>query len=519
MTRSQLIVQRHGTLLLTPGDDRDRLVTLVRQCAQLRGVVAGNYVYEPSSIALWGAAARGVRAADLLAQLDAAAATPLPSALAARIAEGLARYGALRLDERDGQPLLLADDASVLTHLGEEWAARARNGELALRPQEIGAAKLAAVRAGWPVVDARPSTIGARVSMQPRPQAMPRSYQRAALDAFARGGNGLVLLPCGAGKTLVGVLAAAQVARATLVLTPSRSVAEQWRAAFLALTTINASDVRVAQSGDAATPVTVATYHAATGGALAGTLLDYPWGLVIYDEVQSLPADMFRLAAAFQSARRLGLTATLVREDGREREIAALIGPALYDVPWIELQEQGWLAPARCVEVRLPPASDAAQAERFKRAVLERLLARHATEPTLVVGTDLASLTRAATRFKLPLLTGRSSRAMRATLLDGFRAGDVRQLALSRIGSVGIDLPSAQVLIQISGTFGSRQEEAQRLGRLLRPAPGKVARFYTLVARGTAEERYAAKRQRFLVDQGYQYEVLTAADLPRAERT
>jgi DNA excision repair protein ERCC-3 len=273
--------------------------------------------------------------------------------------------------------------------------------------------------------------------------------------------------------------------------------------------------VRLAQAGDVPTPVTIATYHGATGGALAGALIDYPWGLVIYDEAQSLPADVFRLAAAFQSSRRLGLSATLVREDGREREIAALIGPALYDVPWVELERQGWIAPATCVEVRVPAADLPSQAERYKLAVLERLLARHAAEPTLVVGTDLASLSRAARRFELPLLTGRSPRDARAATLDAFRAGSITQLALSRIGSVGIDLPSAQVLIQLSGTFGSRQEEAQRLGRLLRPAPGKVARFYALVASGTPQERYAAKRQRFLVDQGYQYEVLDAADIPR----
>jgi DNA excision repair protein ERCC-3 len=516
MTRSQLIFQRHGTLLLTPGDGRDELVALARQCAQLRAVVAGNYVYDVAPIALWGAAARGICAASLLSRLDAVATTPLPARLAAQIAESIGRYGALRLVERAGQPILEAADPTVLRQLDDEWTARIDDATIALKQSEVGAAKLAAARAGWPVVDARVTWRGNRLRIALREHVALRDYQHEAVDAFVRGGNGLVLLPCGAGKTVVGVAAAAQTGLATLVLTPSRSVAEQWLAAFLALTTVDERRVRLAQTGDAPAPVTIATYHGATGGALAGALIDYPWGLVIYDEAQSLPADTFRLAAAFQSSRRLGLTATLVREDGREREIAALIGPALYDVPWVELEQQGWIAPATCVEVRVPATDSPAQAERYKLAVLERLLARHATEPTLVVGTDLASLSRAARRLTLPLLTGRSPRDARAMTLEAFRAGDITQLALSRIGSVGIDLPSAQVLVQLSGTFGSRQEEAQRLGRLLRPAPGKRAHFYTLVSNGTPQERYAAKRQRFLVEQGYQYEVLDAAEIPRS---
>ena len=515
MTASQLIFQRHGSLLLTPGDGRDALVALVRQCAQLRAVVAGNYVYDVTLIALWGAAARGVTADTLLQRLDAAGTTPLPAGLAARIAESIGRYGALRLVELHGQLTLEAADPVMLRGLGERWSARIVGQVIALNPAEVGAAKLAAARAGWPVIDTRTPQTGNRLRIALRDNVALRDYQREAVDAFARGGNGLVLLPCGAGKTLVGVAAAAQTGRATLVLTPSRSVAEQWRAAFLTLTTVEPQQVLLAQTGDTPAPVTLATYHGATGGALAGALLDYPWGLVIYDEAQTLPADMFRLAAAFQTSRRLGLTATLVREDGREHEIAALIGPALYDVPWVELERQGWIAPAICVEVRVPQTDNPAQSERYKLAVLERLLARHAADATLVVGTDLASLTRAARRFELPLLTGRSARDTRADTLAAFRHGSISRLALSRIGSVGIDLPSANVLIQFSGTFGSRQEEAQRLGRLLRPAPGKVAHFYTLVASGTAQVRYAAKRQRFLVDQGYEYEVMDAADIPR----
>jgi DNA excision repair protein ERCC-3 len=261
--------------------------------------------------------------------------------------------------------------------------------------------------------------------------------------------------------------------------------------------------------------VTIVTYHGATRGRQAGALIDRAWDLVIYDEVQSLPADMFRLAAGYQSSRRLGLTATLVREDGRERDIAALVGPPLYDVSWIELERQGWIAPARCVEVRLPTPDSQAESARFKQAALQRLLAVHRHDQVIVAGTAISGLMKAGERLGFPVLTGASSHADRDRVLTEFREGRLSVVGLSRIGSVGLDLPNANVLIQLSGTFGSRQEEAQRLGRLLRPGRDKSGTFYSLVTQGTREVPFAARRQRFLVTQGYEYELMQAKDLPR----
>jgi DNA excision repair protein ERCC-3 len=300
-----------------------------------------------------------------------------------------------------------------------------------------------------------------------------------------------------------------------LVVVPSRTVGDQWQATFRELTSIEAADVGWLGAGSADRPISTVTYHAATSGAAAGELAGRRWRLVIYDEVQSLPADMFRLAAAIDADRRLGLSATLVREDGREAEVFALVGPPLYEASWLELERDGWIAPARCVEVRVPRADAPADSLRYRMAVVQRLLRQHDGAPVLVVGTDLSALRAIGRRLGFPVLTGTSSNERRAELLDAFRSGDVRTLGLSRIGSVGIDLPDASVLIQVSGTFGSRQEEAQRLGRLLRPAAGKTAHFYTVVAEGTREQHFAARRQRFLVNQGYLYDILDASALPR----
>lgn len=509
---SQLVIQRDGSLLVTPGYGRDRLAALVRRCAELRSVVAGNYLYRVSPIALWGSAARGLTAEQILSELDAHSTTPLPEPLVARISESIGRYGAISMTAEGAMVKVQARDPAVL----EEIDAGIEPGPdgIVAPLREAGRIKIAAARAGWPIVDSvrTPSrTLDARLNAE----VCLRPYQADAVESFSRSGNGVVLLPCGSGKTVVGIAALCATSAATLILTPSRSVAEQWRTSLLAMTSLTAGDVTLASSGAQPTPVTIATYHGATIGQVAGSLLDYPWGLVIYDEVQSLPADMFRLSAALQSSRRLGLTATLVREDGREREVFALVGPPVFDMPWVDLERQGWIAPARCVEVRVPAAPTPQRAMTYKLAVVERLLHRHRDSQVLLVGSNLDSLRRAARVFDIPVLTGKSSAATRTRYLDAFKAGEIRCLALSRIGSVGIDLPGAEALIQISGTYGSRQEEAQRLGRLLRPAPGKIARFYTLVSEGTPEVRYAEKRQRFLVEQGYTYELLPASDLPR----
>ncbi|HYI14333.1 MAG TPA: DEAD/DEAH box helicase family protein, partial [Thermomicrobiales bacterium] len=483
--------------------------------AQLRSIVAGSYVYDLSPVALWGAAARGVTASDLLAELANASSMPIPGPTAARIVEVIGRYGAVEIVNWDSRTALVARSREVLIEIGIEPPADGSK-TVALAQRDVARYKLAAVRAGWPVVDRRQRE-SITLPIVLRDDVRLRTYQAGAVAAFEAGRDGVVLLPCGAGKTMVGVAAAAQSGGPVLVLVPSRTVGEQWRAAFSNAT--HCHPEHVCWSGDPGNDqqITIATYHAATSGKVAGELVGRRWRLVVYDEVQSLPADMFRLAAAVEADRRLGLSATLVREDGREAEVFALVGPPLYEASWLELERDGWIAPARCIEVRVPAGSIDSESLRYRMAVVQRLLAQHDREATIVVGTDVASLRAIGKRLGFPVLTGASSTERRAAYLGAFRAGEVRTLGLSRIGTVGIDLPDASVLIQVSGTFGSRQEEAQRLGRVLRPAAGKTAHFYTIVAAGTREQHFAARRQRFLVNQGYTYDILDAATLPRTQ--
>ncbi|HEX5163957.1 MAG TPA: helicase-associated domain-containing protein, partial [Thermomicrobiales bacterium] len=494
-SRSALIFQRDGKLLVTQGEGLDEIIRDIRQCAQLRSIVAGNHVYELSPSALWGLAARGVGANSLLDQLERYAAMPVPAPMAARIAETMGRVGALEVFDGTDGVRIRARTPAILREIGID----SPNGDspvVRIEPSTLGRIKLAAVEAGWPVIDRRrlldrasPIVLNEDVSLRP--------YQLGALAAFRNGRDGVVLLPCGAGKTLVGVAAAMETGGPVLVLVPSRTVGEQWQAAFRDATDCPPSDIGWFSASDPQVVSTV-TYHAATSGHGTGDLTGRRWRLVIFDEVQSLPADVFRLASGIDADRRLGLSATLVREDGREAEVFALVGPALYEASWLELERDGWIAPARCVEVRVPASTSTVDHWRYKMAVVQRLLERHANVPALVVGTDVASLRAAGRRLGFPVLTGSSSNERRAQVLDAFRAGLIQTIGLSRIGSVGIDLPDASVLIQVSGTFGSRQEEAQRLGRILRPASGKTAHFYTIVAAGTREQHFASRRQRFL---------------------
>jgi DNA excision repair protein ERCC-3 len=314
------------------------------------------------------------------------------------------------------------------------------------------------------------------------------------------------------------VAAASRLKARTLVITPSRTVAEQWVEHFRSMTSAEPAAIAIYRRGFAPTPITIATYQALTASGQNGTralahVLDEPWGLIIYDEVHSLPADVFRQSAIVQSRRRLGLTATLVREDGRERDVFALVGPTIYSVPWRELERHGWIAPVDCIEVRVR-LSDRRQlsADRMlaaKLKVLRSILARNANESGLIVASRLKEVAAASRMFDAAAVTGATPHAERQRLYEAFRDGRVTRLALSRVANVGVDLPDATLMVQISGAFGSRQEEAQRVGRVLRPkAAGTRARFYTLVVAGTREVEFAARRQRFLIDQGYRYRVV-----------
>lgn len=513
---SQFIMQSNNSVIVTPGRGAAKNAALARTFGELTMMIASAYVYRLSPIAVWGSAARGLTAANLLAELERESMDGVPASFAAEIAELMGRYGALRLEERDGELRLIARDSGLLGRLdlGVEFDP---SGSVVVA-NEIGRLKVAAARAGWPIVDGSRLQSPGDLDIQLRDEVALRPYQKDAVESLRRAGSGVVLLPCGAGKTVVGVAAVCQAKCATLILAPSRSVAEQWRTTLVELTTIDPTLISVSESGGEITPITIATYHAATMGNASGQLLDFPWGMVIYDEVQSLPADVFRLAAASQTARRLGLTATLVREDGKQQEVFALVGPAVYHLPWTDLERMGWIAPARCVEVRTPPTESAAELNRYKLAVVQRLLALHEGQPTLIVGTKLDILKAASKRFNIPMLSGKSASSHRDETFQSFRDGKIDRLILSRIGSLGVDLPSAEVLIQLNGMFGSRQEEAQRLGRVLRPRPGKVAQFYSVVAERSPERRYAEKRQLYLVEQGYSYDLIHASELPRPKQ-
>src|SRR5439155_16449546 len=361
-----------------------------------------------------------------------------------------------------------------------------------------------------------------------------RDYQQQATDMFWEGGSGVVVLPCGAGKTLVGAAAMAKAKATTLILVTNTVAGRQWRRELLARTSLTEEEIGE-YSGERKEirPVTIATYQVMTTRRKG----EYPhldvfgardWGLVIYDEVHLLPAPVFRMTADLQSRRRLGLTATLVREDGREGDVFSLIGPKRYDVPWRDIESQGWIAPALCTEVRVTLTDSerltyatAEPDEKYrlcstvatKIPVVQRILERHPDEPTLVIGAYLDQLEELGAVLDVPIIQGSTRVAERERLFEEFRRGTQRVLVVSKVANFSIDLPEASVAVQVSGTFGSRQEEAQRLGRLLRPKQdGRAARFYSLVARDTLDQDFAAKRQRFLAAQGYAYRIMDAKD-------
>jgi DNA excision repair protein ERCC-3 len=362
-----------------------------------------------------------------------------------------------------------------------------------------------------------------------------RPYQREAAESFWHGGSGVIVLPCGAGKTLVGAAAMAQVQATTLILVTNTVSARQWKDELVRRTTLTADEIgEYSGARKEIRPVTIATYQVMTTrrkGVYAHLeLFDArDWGLVLYDEVHLLPAPIFRMTADLQARRRLGLTATLVREDGRESDVFSLIGPKRYDAPWKDIENQGYIAPADCVEVRVSLSdgeriayATAEPEERYRLAsssdvklrVVRDLIARHEGDQTLVIGQYIDQLDELGERLGAPVIKGETSVKERQELFAAFRAGDVNLLVVSKVANFSVDLPEASVAIQVSGSFGSRQEEAQRLGRLLRPkADGKTAHFYAVVARDTVDADFAQHRQRFLAEQGYAYHIVDAGDL------
>jgi DNA excision repair protein ERCC-3 len=442
----------------------------------------------------------------------------------------------LRVDDDQLLAELLADP-SVAELVGEavpdRWDGTAAAVEVPA--ENRGRLKLALTRLRWPADDRAALSPGRAHRFALRDDTVLRTYQREAVDAWGPAGTGVVVLPCGAGKTVTALAAAAEVGATTLILTTGGASVTQWERELARFTTVDPASVgRYTAERKEIRPVTLSTYQMLAtrrdGRFLHLDLINQgDWGLVIYDEVHLLPSAVFSLTAGVQARRRLGLTATLVREDGREADVFTLIGPKRYDVPWSDLELQGWIAPARCIEVRVVP-TDAermahARADQQQRAhiaagvagkvaVVEQLLQRHRGEPTLIIGSHLQGLETLAERLGLRLVTGATPDRERVECFDAFRSGAISALVLSKVGNFSIDLPEASLAIQVSGSFGSRQEEAQRLGRLLRPkTDGRSAWFYSLVARDTVEQGYSENRRRFLTERGYHYEICDADSL------
>ena len=543
-----LIVQSDKTLLLEVDHPRAGACrAAIAPFAELERSPEHVHTYRLTPLALWNARAAGHDAEQVVDALVRHSRYPVPQALLVDVVELMARYGRLVIEAApDGGLMLRAtsvDDLPVLEecirskHVAPLVGANVGPGAVAVATGERGRLKQALVKVGWPADDR-----AGHVDGEAHPIAVDfgegdgrwelRPYQEQAVAGFFDGGSGVVVLPCGAGKTIVGAAAMARAGAKTLVLVTNTVSARQWRRELLARTTLTPDEIGE-YSGERKEirPVTIATYQvmvARNKGAYRhlDVFSAQDWGLIVYDEVHLLPAPVFRMTAEIQSRRRLGLTATLVREDGREGDVFSLIGPKRFDAPWREIEAQGWIAPANCVEVRVTLTNDermtyatAEPEERYrvgatavsKLRVVEALVARHHDEPTLVIGAYLDQLGSLAERLGAPIITGKTSNREREVLYEAFRTGEVGVLVVSKVANFSIDLPDATVAIQASGTFGSRQEEAQRLGRILRPkADGRQAHFYAVVSRDTNDQDYAANRQRFLAEQGYAYEIVDA---------
>ncbi|MDA8296276.1 MAG: DEAD/DEAH box helicase [Actinomycetota bacterium] len=544
MNDGPLIVQSDRTLLLeTDHPDAAACRAAIAPFAELERSPEHVHTYRVTPLALWNARAAGYDAEQAVDALLSWSRYVVPQSLLVDVAETMARYGRLALELHAAHGLVLvSNDRPVLEEVLRAKPVAALVGPrlgpdtVSVPASERGRLKQALLKVGWPAEDRAGYVDGSAypIFLEEHEGFSLRDYQREAADAFSQAGSGVIVLPCGAGKTLVGMAAMARAGAHSLVLVTNTVAARQWRAEILAHTTLTEAEIGE-YSGERkdVRPVTIATYQILISkqkGNYAHLELfsAEDWGLIVYDEVHLLPAPIFRMTADIQSRRRLGLTATLVREDGREGDVFTLIGPKRYDAPWRDIEAQGWIAPAHCTEVRVTLTDEErlayalAEAEeryrvgataRSKLAVTERLCreAIERKEPTLVIGQYLDQLGEIAERLGAPTITGKTPTRVRERLYAAFREGEIPVLVVSKVANFSIDLPDASVAIQVSGAFGSRQEEAQRLGRILRPKrDGRQARFFAVVSRDTNDQDFAARRQRFLAEQGYAYEIADA---------
>jgi DNA excision repair protein ERCC-3 len=552
MEAAPLCIQKDRTLLLdTRHPDSSEIRNHLLQFAEIVKCPRWIQIFKITRLTLWNAVANGWTEQAIADCLERYSHSSIDSAVLHWIHEEMQKYGCLILEKTD-QPdtLSLRGDPKVLEVMRCVPAIRERTqfthpDALLFLNKERGTIKRACISAGYPVVDKAGYTDGQACKMDwnPKNPVSLRSYQLQALEHYFTGddaGSGVLVLPCGAGKTLVGIAAMIRLQMNTIILTPNTVSATQWQQELLRRTTLTEREVGLyTANSKRVAPITITTYQMLVKKR-DDTLIHFerlsrqPWGLVIYDEVHLLPAPVFRLSADLQSRRRLGLTATLIREDGAEEEVFVLVGPKKYDIPWRVLEQGGWIAPTRCVEVPVPfPAEDkhaylrAGKRQQYRMAaenpqkmdVLALLMKRHEHDRVLIIGQYLDQLTHAAKRLGAPLITGKTPNPEREILYERFRRGDIRSLIVSKVANVAVDLPDANVAIQISGTFGSRQEEAQRLGRILRPNHnGGESIFYTLVTKSSVEQEYSWNRQLFLTEQGYRYEWLELDTLSEVEK-
>jgi len=544
VTDGPLIVQSDKTLLLEVDHaDSTECRKAIAPFAELERAPEHVHTYRLTPLGLWNARAAGHDAEQVIDTLLRYSRYPVPHALLIDVAETMSRYGRLQLNNHPVHGLVLQSiDAAVLEEVLRSkkvsplLGARIDDTTVCVHPSERGHLKQALVKLGWPAEDVAGYVDGERHAIGlDAAEWQPRPYQTEAAEGFWHGGSGVVVLPCGSGKTIVGALAMALAQATTLILVTNTVAARQWRDELMRRTTLTADEIgEYSGARKEIRPVTIATYQVMTTKRQG----IYPhlevfdsrdWGLIIYDEVHLLPAPIFRFTADIQSRRRLGLTATLVREDGREGDVFSLIGPKRYDAPWKDIENQGYIAPADCVEVRvtMPDADRMAYAmaepeDRYRMAscapekirIVEEIAARHSDDRVLVIGQYLDQLAELGEHLDAPVITGETPVRARERLFESFRNGDTRVLVVSKVANFSVDLPEAGVAIQVSGTFGSRQEEAQRLGRVLRPkGDGRAAHFYSVVTRDTVDADFAQHRQRFLAEQGYAYRIVDADDI------
>jgi DNA excision repair protein ERCC-3 len=544
MSDGPLIVQSDKTLLLDvdhPNSTECRRA--IAPFAELERSPEHIHTYRLTNLGLWNARAAGHDAENVIDTLIKYSRYAVPHSLLLDVAETMSRYGRLRLESNPIHGLVLVTtDSAVLEEvirakkIAPLLGSRIDKETVAVHPSQRGSIKQHLLRLGWPAEDFAGYVDGQAHPIELNQDGWQiRQYQEHAAEGFWHGGSGVVVLPCGAGKTIVGAAAMSHAKATTLILVTNTVAARQWRDELLKRTSLNEDEIgEYSGAKKEIRPVTIATYQVMTkkkNGVYAHLDLfdSYDWGLIIYDEVHLLPAPIFRFTADIQSRRRLGLTATLVREDGMEGEVFSLIGPKRFDVPWKEIESQGYIAPAECIEIRATlteserlsyATAETEEKYRFcattatKSRVVQALVEKHADDQVLVIGQYITQLDELSEQLGVPVIKGETPVKEREELFGKFRAGEIKCLVVSKVANFSIDLPDATIAIQVSGAFGSRQEEAQRLGRILRPkSDGRSARFYSVVSRDTIDQDFAQNRQRFLAEQGYSYRIIDADDV------